>query len=90
MTSFGIQPPGPSRCPSPLFLQAVLKVAGQAPVSCGFLGIANFGISGFLWTQGLSPPAYTVPAVACQLLLSVNCSREIWRTKSTSKYLVAV
>ena len=28
MTSFGIQPPGPSRCPFPLFLQAVLKVTG--------------------------------------------------------------
>ena len=54
MTSFGIQPPGPSRGPSPLFLHAVLKVAGHAPVSCDFLGS---GISGFLWTQGLSPPA---------------------------------
>ena len=42
MTSFGIQPPGPSRCPSPLFLQAVLKVAGHAPVSCGFLRISRF------------------------------------------------
>ena len=45
MTSFGIHHPGLPVSRSPLFLHAVLKVAGHTSVSCGFLRIADFGIS---------------------------------------------